>query len=413
MNPLFTDDDERGQKDQGYVLPDHHRARRIEPGGAYANPAADLVRNKITALFAEEPNARAELQKAEAAGPSRSKHQEFMHRLNSSGKSLADIQRAWHAYYQNLSDHEKQEVWQEFYAAHAAKRTQQQPQSPAAAVTALHESASSALPPRHRSIASIKKQVLKKIREQNAVQLRAKQHLQSLAVGLGLGSAVLIIFLFGLFNEVIIAPFIRPSNNHVNATPIILSTDGLAPNATPEVIIPKINVQLPVIYGSQSVTEEDIQSSLNDGIFHYPTTAQPGQQGNAAYFGHSSNNILNKGKYKFAFVLLHELAPGDIFYLTNNKKVYTYRVYEKRVVEPTDTWVLNPVEGKPATAALITCDPPGTSLHRLVVWGEQISPDPSGNTAQAAPSAALQTVPLPGNGPSAWTKMVRLVNPFD
>jgi LPXTG-site transpeptidase (sortase) family protein len=262
-------------------------------------------------------------------------------------------------------------------------------------------------------MASIKRQVLDRVRASNSAQIKAKQHLQSLAVGLGVGSIVLIIFLFGLFNEIIVAPFIRPSSSHANATPIILSTDGLAPNATPEVIVPKINVQLPVIYGSQSIKEEDIQTALNDGIYHYPTTALPGQQGNAAYFGHSSNNILNKGKYKFAFVLLHELEPGDIFYLTRDQKVYTYRVYDKKVVEPDETWVLGPVAGKPATATLITCDPPGTSLHRLVVWGEQISPDPTANTVAATPAEALQTVPLPGNGPSAWTKVVRFINPFD
>ncbi len=424
MNPLFADDEGAGRKDHGFLLPPN-RTRRIELDGTrsdtHANPAADLIRRKIDTLFADEPNARRELAEAEAARPPRSKHQEFMHQLSNSGRPLAEIQRAWHAYYQALPDNEKREVWQEFYAANQAQRQQQAAapqhmparQTPKTNVVASYHSDQLApIPSRNRSVAAIKKNVLKHVEERSSTQLRAKQHIQSLAVGLGLGALVLLIFLFGLFNEVIIAPFIRPTS-HANATPIILSTDGLAPSATPEVIVPKINVQLPVIYGSQSVKEEDVQNLLNDGIFHYPTTAQPGQQGNAAYFGHSSNNILNKGKFKFAFVLLHELEPGDIFYLTNNKKVYTYRVYEKRVVEPTDTWVLNPVAGKPATATLITCDPPGTSLHRLVVWGEQISPDPNGNTAAGAPSESLQTVPLPGNGPSAWTKVVRFVNPFD
>ncbi|HSX32400.1 MAG TPA: class D sortase, partial [Candidatus Saccharimonadales bacterium] len=401
-----------------------NRMRRIEPDGTrsdtYANPAADLIRSKIHQLFKEEPDARQELAEAEAARY-RSKHQSFMHHLSNSGQPLADIQRAWHAYYQALPDNEKREVWQEFYAANQQQRQQQAvvPQQPMAqlqpapspGVVASYQSDHLAPIPA-RSVTGIKKKILRHVEERSSTQLKAKQHIQSMAVGLGMGALVLLIFLFGLFNEIIIAPFIRPTS-HANATPIILSTDGLAPNATPEVIVPKINVQLPVLYGSQSVKEEDIQNSLNDGIFHYPTTAQPGQQGNAAYFGHSSNNILNKGKFKFAFVLLHELEPGDIFYLTKDKKVFTYRVYEKRVVEPTDTWVLNPVAGKPATATLITCDPPGTSLHRLVVWGEQISPDPTGNAVATTPSESLQTVPLPGNGPSAWTKLIRTINPFD
>jgi LPXTG-site transpeptidase (sortase) family protein len=210
--------------------------------------------------------------------------------------------------------------------------------------------------------------------------------------------------LFSFFNEVIIAPFIHP-NAHAQATPIILSTDGVAPTDKNEVIIPKINVQLPVTY-SQTTNETDIQNSLEDGIIHYPTTTLPGQGGNAAFFGHSSNNIFNKGKYKFAFVLLHELEPGDVFYVTHEGKAYTYKVFQKKIVEPTDIGVLNPVPDKPATVTLITCDPPGTSLRRLVVWGEQITPDPTGNTT-AAPAQVTSTpaAQLPSNSPSLWSRV--------
>jgi LPXTG-site transpeptidase (sortase) family protein len=145
----------------------------------------------------------------------------------------------------------------------------------------------------------------------------------------------------------------------------------------------------------------------------------PGQTGNTAFFGHSSNNIFNKGKYKFAFVLLHTLVNGDTFYLTYNSKVYVYKVISHTIVDPSDVGVLGPVSGQTATATLITCDPPGTSLHRLIVVGQQISPDPSGNTAAPAPASgasgtsgspgattASATAPttLPGNGPTLWTR---------
>jgi LPXTG-site transpeptidase (sortase) family protein len=130
---------------------------------------------------------------------------------------------------------------------------------------------------------------------------------------------------------------------------------------------------------------------------------KPGETGNAAYFGHSSNNIFNKGKYKFAFVMLHTLVPGDTFYLTYNNKAYVYKVISRTVVDPSEVGVLGPVAGHAATATLITCDPPGTSLKRLIVVGEQISPDPSGNTQAAAPTqsvASSQSASLPGNGPT-------------
>ncbi|HXR49684.1 MAG TPA: class E sortase, partial [Verrucomicrobiae bacterium] len=239
-------------------------------------------------------------------------------------------------------------------------------------------------------------------------KLQAKHHLQSLLFGLSMGLIAVVIFLFGFFNEVIIAPFIQPSRATA-ATPLIISTDSVAPTATPEVIIPKINVEIPVNYTETSTDENTIENDLQDGVVHYPTTVMPGQQGNTAFFGHSSNNIFNKGKYKFAFVLLHTLVNGDTFYLTYNGKVYVYKVISRTIVDPSDVGVLGPVPGQTATATLITCDPPGTSLHRLIVVGQQISPDPASDTAgtATASSSSSGTTTLPGNGPTAWTHFIR------
>ncbi len=427
MNPLFVDEPQEDAKDDGFLI-SRGNERRIEPPkhDGPANPAADLIRQKINAIYAQGPTAREELSEVKVAQKPYSKHQEYMKHLSTSGKSLAEIQTAWHQYYANLPDNEKHQVWQDFYTANSTKQitdpatAQQQPTTPAAHITQAqpkiivseHMAVSAAKPPQSRSVATIRRRITATVKQRSRAKQKARQHLQSLAVGLGLGALVLLIFLFSFFNEFVIAPFIQPGQ-HAAATPIILSQDGIAPTANPEVIVPKINAELPVIYGG-SANENDIENSLEDGVVHYPTTSVPGQQGNAAFFGHSSNNIFNKGKYKFAFVLLHELVPGDIFYLTHEGKVYTYRVYQKQVVEPTDTWVLNPVQGKTATATLITCDPPGTSLHRLVVWGEQISPDPNGNSApdpttQTASSTATQ---IPDNGPTLWNRFWHWATPF-
>jgi LPXTG-site transpeptidase (sortase) family protein len=152
-----------------------------------------------------------------------------------------------------------------------------------------------------------------------------------------------------------------------------------------------------------------VESSLEDGVVHYPTTVNPGQLGNTAFFGHSSNNIFNAGKYKFAFVLLHTLVPGDIFYLTYNDKVYAYQVYNREVVSPGDVSVLDNVPGKQATATLITCDPPGTSINRLVVWGTQISPSPNTDTAATTTAASQAPTQLANDGPTLWARFTHWV----
>jgi LPXTG-site transpeptidase (sortase) family protein len=396
-------------QNNSYLIPENNRKKRIEP----SNPAVDMIRYKLEALYEREPNARQEMVEAKQAQPPRSKHQEFMYRLSTSGRRMEEIQAAWHDYYAKLPDHEKHEVWQEFYSQHAHARQEEarpptEDQNP---VVISHEMPVLQAPrPDRRSPASIKKQILSKIKSNRIKETKAKKHLQSLFVGLTTGILVLLIGLFGLFNELVIIPFIRPAA--AGATPIILSSDAPAPSADPELIIPKINAQLPVIYGAQSVAEKDIQRALEGGVFHYPTTAVPGQNGNAAYFGHSSNNIFNKGNYKFAFLLLKELEPGDIFYQTYQSKVYTYKVFKKQIVNPDETWVLGPVEGKAATSVLITCDPPGTTLRRLVVWGEQISPDPTVNSAAVEPSPALMTQDLPGKEPNFIVRFWRVITPF-
>lgn len=381
-------------------------------GSDDAQAAADIIRGKLSRVYAQEPSAGEELGEAQAEPPKdRSKHQQFMYQLGSSGKDLATVQTEWHNYYQNLPDHEKHQVWQEFYDSQSLLTRVGGKAKPAGDPQTLAQ---------HKQLAAKSGPKLRDARNPKAIQsaikdkvsaggqLQAKHHLQSLLFGLSMGVIVIIIFLFGFFNEIFIAPFIQPSRT-ATATPIIVSSSNVAPTPNPEVIIPKINVEIPVDYNETSTDENTIENDLQSGVVHYPTTVMPGQVGNAAFFGHSSNNIFNKGKYKFAFVLLHTLVPGDTFYLTYNNTVYVYKVISRSIVDPSDVGVLGSVAGQTATATLITCDPPGTSLHRLIVVGQQISPSPSGNvavTASANPTAAAPTT-LPGNGPTLWTRFIQ------
>lgn len=405
QNPLFPIDEEKSTRD---AMLGHHS--NAVPA---ANPAADLIRTKLSAIYAEEPSAKEELAEAKTETGPLSVHQAFVQRLQESGKPLAAVQTEWHNYYLALPDEQKHAVWQEFYATynhraapHMPVVTAPQPQldSSKGVVVAEH------LPPlataqqrRAPSSADLRRRIVGRV--QTTAQLKPKRHLQSLAFGLSMGVLVVLIFLFGFFNEVIIAPFIQPSRT-VSSTPLIVTAGSVPVSSTPEVIIPKINVEIPVDYSETSTNEAAIENDLENGVVHYPSTVMPGQQGNAAFFGHSSNNIFNPGKYKFAFVLLHTLVAGDTFYLTYNGQVYAYQVFSRQIVPPSDVGVLGNVPGKTATATLITCDPPGTSINRLVVVGEQISPSPSGNTAPATPtvSAATQPTALPGNGPTLWSR---------
>lgn len=382
------------------------------PGQAQEkNPALDLIRGKINSLYGgedekTEPNAKEELIEAEATTGHRSKHQKIMHELSQSGKSLADIQEAWHDYYQKLPDKEKHEVWQEFYAEHSkvdesSKATVHPPQQSAPA-TSEPERKKHSTKAEPRSTADIKKQIVKKVQKRSKPK---NPHLQSIIFGLGMGTVVMIIMLFSFFNERIIAPFITPSRT-VSSTPIITDPNSTPVGNEPKIIIPKINVEIPVVYDEPSIQEAAVQKALERGVLHYATTPNPGEKGNAVVFGHSSNNILNSGKYKFAFVLLSRLENGDTFMLEYKGTRYVYKVFKKEVVAPTDLSVLGS-QGKTATATLITCDPPGTSINRLVVVGEQISPSPTSNVASTVKQETAKKEPakLPSNSPSLWSRL--------
>ena len=381
------------------------------------NLAVDMLRQKIDSIYADEPSAKEEIVEIAEAGKPQSKHQQYMYGLSTSGRSLAEIQTAWHKYYSELPDKEKFEVWEEFYAANvqAAHRPHTVPppehktelpktiEHAKVIPTVYHAKARRHHPaPKTRSVSEIKQSIINHV--QSPRKLKARHHLQSLIFGLGLGSFVMLILLFGFFNERFIAPFITPSR-HVTSTPIIVDQNSAAVDPQPKIIIPKINVEIPVVYTEPSTEEKMFQKALESGVVHYATTPNPGEKGNAVIFGHSSNNIFNKGKYKFAFVLLSRLEPGDLFYINRDSKRYAYRVYKKDIVKPTQISVLGATD-KVATVTLITCDPPGTSLNRLVVVGEQISPDPSVNTTSTASKPEHQPVLLPSNSPSLWQRLV-------
>lgn len=383
-----------------------------DPGG---NAAADLVRKKVEAAYKNEPNAVSEGLDIEELGTAiaHSKHQQFLHGLINSGKSAAEIQAAWHEYYAGLTDVEKHEIWQEFYATHAEAsrygapspvlapapmKVIEPPQVVASrpiATTPLQKISSS------RTISDMKKYVSAGVAKRPA--FKPNRHVQSLLFGLSAGAIVILILLFSFFNERFIAPLIQPSRN-VSNIPLIDSSAAVGVN--PEIIIPKINVQIPVVYGIRSIDETAVNAGLENGVVHYADTALPGQNGNVAIVGHSSNNIFNKGKYKFAFVLLSQLETGDTLYLQKDGKRYTYQVYKKEIVKPDNVSVLGPPSDKPAVVTLITCDPPGTSINRLIVVGEQIDPNPIANSPRVTDNAlATQTKVIPSNAPTLWSRL--------
>ena len=257
-----------------------------------------------------------------------------------------------------------------------------------------------------RSADDVKRQLLASVRGgTNSKKSRLKPFIFALTAGL--------IYLAVSYNEVAVAQvkqYLSPGSNL--STPVIVDpTSEVKVTNEPRIIIPKINVDVPVVYDVKTYDEQSIQNGLERGVVHYGNTAVPGQTGNNVIVGHSSNNFFNSGKYKFAFVLLGRLEVGDTFILHYKGQRYIYKVSVKRIIEPNDFSLIQPTDVP--TATLITCTPPGTSWQRLVIQGEQISPEPG--EAKKVDSHvvedldAVDTV-VPSNAPSFWSNIFDIFN---
>ncbi len=220
------------------------------------------------------------------------------------------------------------------------------------------------------------------------------------------GATAAFLMLFLSYNQVAVAKvkkYVSPGNTI--SSPIIID-----PNAQIEVgeesriIIPKINVDVPVVYDIKNYDEDDIQAGLERGVVHYGETALPGSIGNNVIVGHSSSNFFNKGKYKFAFVLLDELEENDTFILHHEGTRYVYRVFNSQIIEPNDFSLIQPTSN--AITTLITCTPPGTNWRRLVIQGEQISPEPRRDDSdqKAISPQDIETQIIPSNSQSFWDR---------
>ncbi len=221
---------------------------------------------------------------------------------------------------------------------------------------------------------------------------------------------VLLLAAFVQYNGLLFAQvsaFVSPGSS--TSQDIIIGTGAdQEVGSDPRLIIPKISVNAPVVYGLDDLSEDSAQEALQSGVIHYPITganALPGQKGNTVILGHSSADFFEPGDYKFIFVQLNRLTTGDLFYLDYEGTRYTYRVNKTEIISPTDIGKLAIGDDKPY-ATLITCDPPGTAKNRLVIYAEQISPDPSKTTVnQDANNSATADNSIVGNPPTLFEQI--------
>lgn len=120
-------------------------------------------------------------------------------------------------------------------------------------------------------------------------------------------------------------------------------------------VIPKIGVNAPVV---QTPPVNGVWQVADWAVGHLTTTPNPGVPGNSALAAHDDI----EGEI---FKRVDELRPGDKVLLYTQHTVYTYKVFNQEVVDPSNVSVLGQT-AKPIIT-LISCTPYWVDTQRLVI----------------------------------------------
>lgn len=359
-------------------------------GDLQRQAAAAIARKKVLAAYASSARkAEQEARKKDAsASDGHLKDEPIAAKINS--ESWKKYHSAWQDYYQKY--------YSEYYSKAARTYIEKEKLKQAREQAEEEEILKNSHNP--QTIQTGLRQKIRQKATENAKKTRRHRRIVPILAGL----AVVLIILFLQYNRLIFAPimaYVSPGNAPASSIDAIDPTVSGEVSADPRLIIPKLNVDVPVHFGIQL---SEVMSAMNSGVAHYRiagASAYPGEIGNTVITGHSAGDVYSSNQYKYIFSGLERLEDGDLIYINYNSVRYTYQVTKKEVVEPSNVAALVVTTDKPILT-LVTCTPLGTSRYRLLVTAEQISPDWDG----AEKSESLPTVDentseaMPSNEPS-------------
>jgi sortase A len=359
--------------------------------------AANVLRGQIDALYGGEATPAAQSPATES----------IYHRTHQQHvEPQADQWKAYHSAWQNYY----QQYYENYYQH--AKAPKEEPQ----ATSGSHYFSQQPTDLQQTEDALTNDQALYELRQKllgrvqsSAKRIRKSRHFIPIVAAL----VVVLLFVFVQYNRVFIAnvqAYVSPGS--IDPQNIVVDpTADIVVSKESRLIIPKINVDVPVLYDVG--TDYDSQmKAMEKGVAHFPipgANSHPGERGNTVLSGHSSNDLFDPGNYKFIFAQLEKLSKGDTIYANYKGKRYTYVITKTEVVKPTEVNKLIYPTDKPVMT-LITCTPLGTALNRLLVTAEQVSPDPTAadKAPQGSGEPSGEDDSIPGNSPTFLERLFGL-----
>lgn len=360
--------------------------------------ATNIVRSQIDSLYEKSEQPQVNSSEIEVTSPYHRTHSESP---QPSQEQWKHYHSAWQSYYQTYYErYYTGYVYQARQAieAQASERSIATPQTITSGQPEVLGSDEALYDLRSRLVGNV---------QTAAVKVKKSRHFIPIISAV----CVMLLFMFLQYNRVLFAnvqAYVSPGN--INPQNIIVDPNlsTVVDPASTKLIIPKINVDVPVDY--KATPEHDSQmDAMTRGLAYFGipgANSKPGQAGNTPIAGHSSNDVIDQGDYKFIFAQLEKLGKGDTIYANYQGTRYTYVVSRTEVVQPSEINKLVYATDKPVLT-LITCTPVGTARSRLLVTAEQVSPSPV--KASAAPegsgTAATNDAQMPGNSPTFFERL--------
>lgn len=138
------------------------------------------------------------------------------------------------------------------------------------------------------------------------------------------------------------------------------------------IVIERIGVNAPIVADVSVTDEKAYNEALKTGIAHASTSKYPSNKpGNVYLFAHASINFWRLGKHANVFNLVRKLDLGDRIHVFYKGEPYIYEVVNKETMKGWNTYPITRSVVEPILT-LQTCDPPGTTLNRMVVTAKLI-----------------------------------------
>lgn len=162
-----------------------------------------------------------------------------------------------------------------------------------------------------------------------------------------------------------VTPTVKVESEDVEAK-VIKEATALGLDARYSIYVPKINAKSKIIENVDMENQKEYLDALKKGVAHGKGTYFPGQGGNIFLFSHSVSAPEYIKAYNAVFYDLKNLEKGDEIIIYFSGKKYIYGVSEEVITSPSDvSFLTKDYVGE--ALILQTCDPPGTTLRRLLV----------------------------------------------